>query len=308
LVLTADTLRADPKGDIGEGKFDRWHTFWVRAVDNEGSVDQTPAKATFSAYTKAPQLWLTTPLVAGQTSMLPSTYVINWEGFDDIGTGNLQKPLEARWVLKAVQLDGGGQPIGYPDALYDLAEAEWSAWASWGAADSTGRETVFRDQLLPGAMDSPFVVAVQARDDAGAITPQFDKDDGLRNNYGVFIVSDSLPVGPHLRVHVRNDTLQLGSFDFRGSKATSVEIQSPAGSVSINWDVMTTKHYGANPGEYRFAWNIVNPDNDDQWSAWGAVRVSPPHTLVLASEELQIQGRDRIGLVTTAIIRIQQVP
>jgi len=308
LVLAADTLRADPSGDIGEGKFDRWHTFWVRAVDNEGGADQTPAQVTFNTFTKAPHMWMTSPIVLGQAPMLPSSFVMNWNGSDDIGTGNLQDPVATRWVLKTVQLDGGGQPIGYPQALYDLPESEWSDWVDWGAADSTDREAVFLDRLPPAAIDTPFLFAVQGIDDGGAITPQFDKDTPLQNNYGVFILSHSLPVGPDLRVHASRDTVQLGTWDFMGIAAPPVAVQSTAGAVSVRWDVMETQHYGANPGDYRFAWNIADPNNDALWSAWGSVRISPPQQLQLATEELQIQARDHIGQVTTAIVRFQKVP
>jgi len=233
---------------------------------------------------------------------------MNWDGFDDIGSGDFQEPLESRWVLKVVQLDGGGQPIGYPDALYNLPESEWSDWVDWKAADSTGREAVFLDRLPGGAIDTAFLFAVQGRDDAGAITPQFDQDTPRKNNYGVFVLSHSLPTGPDFRVHASLDTLQLGNWDFMGSAATPVDVQSPGGAVSVRWDVMETEHYGARPGDYRFAWNIADPGNDNLWSAWGSVRVSPPQPLLLPIEELQIQARDHIGQITTAVLRFQKTP
>ena len=80
------------------------------------------------------------------------------------------------------------------------------------------------------------------------------------------------------------------------------------GEVRVKWGDMTTEHYGANPGEYRFAWNIQDPGNDDLWSAWSTVRAAPPQLLVLPIEELQIQARDHIGQITTAILRFQKSP
>ena len=65
LTLTADTLRADPRGDIGEGRQDRWHTFFVRAIDNEGAKDPTPARRTFNAYTLGPRMARPHGLVIG---------------------------------------------------------------------------------------------------------------------------------------------------------------------------------------------------------------------------------------------------
>ena len=306
IVVAADTLRADPRGDIGDGTFDRWHTFWVRAIDNEGAMDQTPDKVTFQAFTIAPQIGLENPLVIGQVPVLPATFVMNWAGGDDIGTGEFQDPVETRWFLKPVQLDGADMPIGYPEAFYDLTESDWSEWAPWGDADSPSRQAAFFDQLPPGVLDAAFVFAVQGRDDGGAITPQFHMDTANENNYGVFRLSSSVPLGPSL--HVKEALSGTGPWDFAGIASTPVLEIVSVGEVRVNWDVMTTAHYGANPGEYRFAWNIQDPGNDDLWSAWSTVRVAPPQLLVLPVEELQLQARDHIGQITTAILRFQKSP
>jgi hypothetical protein len=307
LVVSADTLRADPRGDIGDGTFDRWHTFWVRAVDNEGGADQSPASRTFRAFTKAPEMRLLSPVEIGQVPLLPVSFVMNWFGADDIGnTGDFQDPKEVRWTLQQVQLDGNDVPVGFPDILFDLDENEWSPWFAWNAADSTGQEAVFLDRLPQGAVDTPFLFAVQGRDDAGAVTPQFDLDTPEQNNAAVFLLTNSIPVGPSLTVHASIDTLMVGEWDFVGSSATMQTAMVTGGAVSVSWDVMETSHYGANPGEYRYGWNISDPDNDDLWSEWGSVRLSPPQTLLEPIEEVRIQARDDIGQVTTAIIQFQK--
>jgi hypothetical protein len=308
LVLAADTLRADPRGDIGDGLFTRWHTIWVRAIDNEGAADQTPDSRTFEAFTRAPEMTVQSPVVIGQLPILPISFVMNWYGADDIGmTGNYQDPLEVRWTLQAVQLDGNNVPVGFPDILFDLADSEWSDWFAWDAPDSTGREAVFLDQLPQAAVDTPFLFALQGRDDGGAVTPQYDLDTPQKNNVGVFVLSNSVPLGPTLTVRASIDTLQVGEWDFVGSSATTQDVMVMGGAVSVRWDVMVTSHYGANPGEYRYGWNIANPDDDNLWSEWGSVRVSPPQTIVQPVEEIRIQARDHIGQVTTAIIRFQKI-
>lgn len=308
LVVSADTLRADPRGDIGDGRFERWHTFWVRALDNEEGIDATPAFRTFQAFTKAPEMRLVWPVVVGQVPVLPVSFVLNWDGADDIGvTGNYQMPAASRWVLRPVQLDGNNMPIGYPDALYDLDESEWSDWVSWNEPDSTGKEAAFLDRLPPGTLDTPFLFAVQGRDDGGAVTPQFSLDEPFENNVGVFMLSHSIPTGPSLTVHATLDTLDLGPWDFIGSSATTQTVMVPAGAVSVRWDVMEASHYGARPGDYRYGWNITDPGNDTNWSAWGGVRMAPQRNLIEPVEELQIQARDHIGQVTTAILRFQRM-
>jgi hypothetical protein len=187
-VVLADTLRVDPRGDIGAGLFDRWHTFFVRAVDNAGSPDYTPAFVSFNAFTPAPVLWLDAPAVAGSTATVSPSFVMRWNGEDPIGDGSTQNPAESRWALVEADLDPQGNAIGFPDALYDLIESAWSEWASWAAPDSSGRRAAFVDTLPVGASEQAYVFAVQGRDDGGAITPKFDASTAGRNNMGVVLV------------------------------------------------------------------------------------------------------------------------
>ena len=98
-----------------------------------------------------------------------------------------------------VSVDGGGQPIGFPAALYDLPESAWSAWTSWTAMDSLGRQAVIRDRVPSGVFEVAIVFALQARDDAGAITPKFDAATPNGNNYATLRVDGTLTGGAALR-------------------------------------------------------------------------------------------------------------
>jgi hypothetical protein len=79
IVSAADTLRADPApppgGDIGDHdrfirarSFERWHTFFVRAVDDRGAADPTPDYRTFNARTLAPTVALSAPVRRARSS------------------------------------------------------------------------------------------------------------------------------------------------------------------------------------------------------------------------------------------------
>jgi hypothetical protein len=299
LVLAADTLRADPRGDIGDGRFDRWHTFFVRAVDNEGGVDPTPAVRTFNAFTLAPTLLLLPPAEIGGPAELPATFVMDWNGTDDVGNGiDFQDPLEVRWVLRPATLDASDRPIGFPEALYDLNEQDWSDWLPWNL--DAGNRVALLDVLSQFPANTTFVFAVQGRDDAGAITPQFA--DEQPNNMAVIRVRTDLPVGPIFSV--RETQANLGSWSFEGQGAPPAIVDATGtATVTLEWGPMTTAHYGARSGDYRWAWNIVDPGNDNLWSPWSDAAEAPPRDLTTTSEEFRVQARDDVGVVTTAIVR-----
>lgn len=297
LTVLADTLRADPRGPIGEGEFDRWHTFYVRAVDNEGAMDTSPDMRTFQGFTQAPTLDLLLPARAGETVTLPRTFVMNWDGFDPIGNGEpYQSPLEVRWVIRPAVLDGGGAPIGFPDALYDLPDSAWSPWIAWAAPDSSGREKALVNVVPQGPNQAGFVFAIQGRDDAGAITPQFDRDTPGSNNYASITVDGSLPVGPIVTVRAMEDAAV--EWKFTGTDAPQIDVTTALDTLTLFWDPPDASAYGARARESRYGWNIVNENDDEEWTAWSTNRFAPPH--VLASNDIfHVQARDEIGQVTT---------
>ena len=306
LALPADTLRADPRGDIGAGEFDRWHSFYLRAVDEDGAVDPTPEVRTFQGFTLAPRLWLQSPLQAGQTVTLPRTLVAHWDGTDPVGgSGDFQNPVETRWALQAVQLDGTGQPIGYPAALYDLPDSAWSDWLSWTAADSVGREAILRDLVPVGPATAAYVFAVQGRDDGGAITPKFDATTAGANNYAVLIADGSLPAGPSLTVHAQQESLSAWTFD--GVDAPQIFASVSTDTLSLYWDAPHTKHYGGRPNGTRYGWDIVHVADDAEWTAWASTRTAATHVLVGGSDTFYVQSRDHLEQTTTGVITFTRV-
>ncbi|UCE02318.1 MAG: hypothetical protein JSW67_13905 [Candidatus Latescibacterota bacterium] len=301
LVLAADTLRADPRDDIGDGRFDRWHTFFVRAIDNEGGADPTPAVRTFNAFTLAPTLLLLPPAEIGRPAELPSSFVLDWNGSDDVGNGiAFQDPLDVRWVFRPATLNASGRPIGFPEALYDLTEADWSDWLPWDL--DAGNRVALLDVLSQFPGDSTFVFALQGRDDGGAITPQFA--DVQPNNMAVIRVRSDLPVGPLFSVRETQAGLGSWSFDGQGSPTVIVDATGTA-TVTLEWGPMTVAHYGARTGDWRWAWNIgdpFDPGNENLWSTWSDATEAPPRDLTTTSEKFLVQARDDVGVITTAIV------
>jgi hypothetical protein len=306
MPVLADTLRADPQGDIGAGEFDRWHTFWIRAIDNELTIDETPDHRTFQAYTQAPRIDLLWPAEAATAATLPRTFVLHWDGSDPLGGGNDPiRPRESRWALVPATLDGGGQPLGFPAALYALPDTTWSDWAIWVDADSSGTSATFRD-LVPNPDTRTFVFAVQGRDESGAVTPQFDSTTPEWNNYAALVIDGTLAVGPRITVHSLQDTLSSWTFD--GDVAVPILVPTTEDTVTVYWDRPTASHYGAQGRECRYGWNITNPNDEQQWTAWSTTRIAPPRRLDVGTNRFFIQCRDDLvpPQLTTGQIQFQR--
>jgi hypothetical protein len=81
-VTRADSLPRPPRPAPGETNefvrrqsFQRWHTFFIRGVDNEGLVDPTPDWVSFNATTLAPTVAIGGPVQLGHPFHAPRTIV-----------------------------------------------------------------------------------------------------------------------------------------------------------------------------------------------------------------------------------------
>jgi hypothetical protein len=312
LLAPADILRVDPRTTSPPIVFDRWQSYFVRAIDNEGAIDESPAYRTYRAITEAPQLEVVAPAVVGQAVTLPRTVVLNWDGIDYIGSGlgaEQQLPSEARWVKLEATLDGTGQPLGFPDSLYNLTDDRWSPWAAWNTQN--GRSAVLRDLVPAGPGQQAFVVAVQGRDDGGAITPQFDRTTPDANNYAVVIADGMEPVGPSITVFVRHATVD--TLEIEGGTPPSFVVLAESDSVTVSWTRPDASRYGAGANDTRYGWDIANPSDDNAWTPWGTTRSALPQQVGIG-HRFHLQARDDTGRgnpalhqVTSVVIQINPV-
>ncbi len=139
-LFTADSLRE------GE-EFGRWHTFWIKAVDNDGAKS-LPDYLTFDARTVAPKTTIVKPcdMSAVICVRVPvgTTVRFAWEGEDPDCSDPAKKPVAYQWRLV---------PENQPDTSWHWSEP------------SPETEVVLRD-LPPGAV---YRFGVRAIDEAGAV-------------------------------------------------------------------------------------------------------------------------------------------
>ena len=309
-VLPADALRG-ARTDPPPLFFDRWHTFFVRAVDNDGGIDTTPEARTFQAFTEAPTVSMSAPTITSTAAILPHTSVMHWTGIDPIGSvGDFQDPQSARWVLLRATLDGMGQPLGFPDSLYALAESRWSPFRDWNTTD--GRTAVLRNLVPAGPAQQAYVFAVQAKDDGGAITPNFDRASITTSNYATFIADGTLDAGPRVSVfvaHTRVDTLAA-----LGGNPAPFNVSTTADSAAIRWSAPDATRYGGQAREARYGWNLTDVLDDAQWTAWSSASRAAPTRRLSNNDAFFLQCRDDLGRgnhaldqVTTVRIGIQHL-
>lgn len=302
-VLQADALRGAPTDPLPLF-FERWHTFFVRAVDGDGGIDTTPESRTFQVFTEAPELSITAPIAITGSTVLPRTAIMHWIGTDPLGSvGDFQDPQSARWVLLRATLDGNGDPLGFPDSLYALAESRWSAFEDW---DSTnGRTAVLRDLVPAGPGQQAFVFAVQGKDDGGAITAHFEGTTLATKNYAAFVADGALDVGPRATIfvsHTRVDTLAA-----LGGNPAPFNLSTAADSVVISWSQPDAARYGGQAREARYGWNITNVLDDDEWTAWAASSRSAPKRRILNNDVFFLQCRDDAGRGNHALDQVTTV-
>jgi hypothetical protein len=161
----------------GSGGF-HGYTFFIRAVDNDGAVDPTPASRSFTATTTAPEAEIVFPeLDVGQRDVfLPTCITVRWVGSDQDG-----EAVEFRRAMKLYYDPPEGEPPDPNDPT------RWSPWST---------NTEFKTQLELIQPDNPWCFYVQAKDNAGAVETDFQAG---RNYIHVFIDETKLNL-PNVQV------------------------------------------------------------------------------------------------------------
>ncbi len=247
-LFTADSLRA------GE-EFGRWHTFWIKAVDNLGAKS-VPDYLTFDARTIAPRTTILSPkcdpegpVICQGPLKLGTSVRITWEGVDPDCSCPSKKPVGYMWRLfnttKYCNCDFGidnPQLLDLPDFIPD-STSRWSE-------PTTDTEVQLSD-LEAGAY---WLFGVRAIDEAGAIEPH------LRGNYNVIFFRTTPGYGaPVLRVHEGASQHTYPNDGQVWKKQAAVGRQ-----ICFSWEGDASS-YGGEICGYTYGIDIENLDDPDQW-------------------------------------------
>jgi hypothetical protein len=304
-IVTADSLLDSTRVDFEEMapyEFVRSHTFFVRAVDDNGAKSK-PAYRSFTARTLSPTIQIDVPRAPGVgLAIVPPLITFHWTGRDYVDTkDNPQDPHSVRTIIINTIRFGSDDELALTYIRENPDAPEWTDWTPWDAPGDSGR---FWQPAIPLPIGR-YLFAVQARDEAGAVSPVFDRETNVR-----WIRVDDRTTGPVLTV--RNEFMR---FPVKTSSSTTPPaiLNVPAGlELRFDWDADASSYGGVVAG-YRYGWDIEDLTNDDQWDISytpfiGPTAKSPVRKLFYGVHTFHIETRDNNGFVTRAPITINVVP
>ncbi len=270
-VVNTDSVFLVSAADIvdASGGF-AYHTFSVKAVDNEGAEDPTPETVTFTAFTFVPETSFLT--VGGGPSGVTGPMVnFSWQGTDRDG------------VIAAYQyhlLKWDSDQHVWIQVLPDPLEGEW---VTVGPNVTT---------FSAGPLDGTHRFEVRAIDDAGAA----DQTPARRE----FTSSESF-AGPRLTIYSN----VFGTFQFRGPvwpPSSNNAIPIFAGErLRFSW-VASASDYGGQIVGYRHAY-----DDTSTWPAWSIFDTRFDVAPTPGDHSLYVSALDNSNVQTRARIRFDVV-
>ena len=314
-IVTADSAGFLPDADLalGDQRFYQTHTIFVRSVDDKNAVDPTPAFLTFTSTTLAPTILLTTPPgYTGYTDFrtAPPTARFGWTGSDpDFELGS---PARVRYLFKEAKLpDGSYVKTGYifrlnMEYLVSFADSAWSNWITYYPdeedriinLENLAKETPAGDRIY-------YMFVIQAQDTAGA--KNMDKTYG--RNVHHFRVSDGAK--PSLRV--RETYLgEASGANIYNTRRYDIAQGQP---LEFSW-IGDASSYGGEVAAYRYGWDVLDVNNDDDpgWAlAWGKSAQhlrSEERTFSTGQHTFIVECRDNSNLKSrfTFVLSVVPVP
>lgn len=296
-TFSADIL-ADSNTTSLVSRFERSHTFFIRAVDEQGLSSSEPAYRSFTAWTLSPEITITVPRSAGLTpALVPSIATYRWSARDFINSEmEIQDPDSVRWILHPIT---GSDFVGGVDYIRKHPHAEeWSDWHYYRAPDDSGKSWT-----TPPTDLGPYVFAVQAKDEAGAVTPVFDEHKNVRR-----IRVSQRSTGPIL--NVVNEF--VGTIQTSVVNSPTVIVDMPAGvPMQFTWRA-SAETYGGLVSGYRYGWDIGDLSDPDQWEVDYTPFVSteaqsPPRTFYFGSHTFNVEVIDNSGAKSRVEVKVNMV-
>lgn len=311
LSVTADSIPvagedADSVYFYGDDRFlfRAHHTFFIRAVDEDGAISDRPAHRTFTATTIAPEVKINHPSDIGSVGgydNLPQDIFFRWSGNDSVGDGTVIEPDSTRFAL--MKRGDLGLDTQFSGRLLDFPDSVWTDWRGWDQVDSLNENIGGKRALVTGLTPSSqgggagfYLFFVQAKDEAGAISSHFEDGKNLRKVRVVSSLAPRVTISERVlgvRVSSNNQT-----YDF-----TIAENQP----LQLTWSASASE-YGSEITGYRYGWDILDSANDEEWSSWSLSNTSSQASFVSGSHSFWLEARDYSGKTTRVVYRFYVVP
>lgn len=249
-----------PNDPPGDPRSFRTHTLFIRAVDDKGAVDPSPAQISFTSTTLLPECLveygaglLSRNAVAAKA--IPRTLNIGWSGTDE--DYSLNMPVRARYLwVRALEPDTD-TPIQlrviydqYRDELIDFYDPRWSEWIDY-SDDPEERLTQFTELA---DLDT-WLFAVQVQDTAGAVS--------IGKNYGREVGNFKVSSNSFQPLVTLRETY-LGTESSNRVPRDQLAAGQP---LNFFWSA-SADAYGGNIVSYQHGWNVGDTDlvTDPGWA------------------------------------------
>jgi hypothetical protein len=245
-------------GSPQDSVYEEYHTFYVRAVDNEGTVDPYPAVRSFNSKTVAPYTEIS--YGPGQNASWPQRLDFQWEGNDDDGVVEYYR--YALLLFSYYAMDGGvenpsmGQVLAWVDTLTFFPDP-----AGGYTENLVWQETEVDTVTFTDVPVGQYLFAVRAVDNAGAVEKVLTSPANGR----IFNISEFVS-GPNLSLTSNS----AGSWR-SGNQTTSREIFGAEG-VRFRW--LGTQR----PNTLPVAGYTYSVEDSLDWEPYSITRTSFPET------------------------------
>jgi len=251
------------------GQASDWHTFYVRAVDNELTFSPTERRY-FNATTVAPASRITSPYLEVPRAELQTSFRVEWEGSDLDCSCESRRPEFFEYKLTYVP-DFAGDPtireaLGTGRNL--LADTSTGDDGRWVRVPESVRDVQLRKLVPSGGSVESYAFAVRAIDEAGAVEPELERG----RNLITFAVTTT-PSAPY--VTISEATLGVHRFPQDGEVWDNVTVFVGQPYV-FRW-TGDASYYESEPGDVNYALDPAgseyptphDPRGLSGWSGWG---------------------------------------
>jgi hypothetical protein len=244
----------DFPGDTTSPRSYRSHSLFVRAVDEKGAVDPTPAYISFTSTTIVPTSRVNFPGLTGTAAFpVPPTVNIGWDGQDP--DSELRVPTKVRFLWIPAKDTSGNwitQQYRYNQIYHEVLSYDDPRWSPWLPYLAQSEDRIV--SIPMAAANEFFLFATQVQDTAGAVSVGFGYQTEVANV--VVRVGDFLP------------TVTI-SETYLGQTMSSEDNDAVAGGQPLNfiWTA-SARDYNGNIVSMRHGWDIVdvNDPNDPGWA------------------------------------------
>ncbi len=290
-----------------------FHTFVIKAVDNQG-MPSAPVSRTFFSYTQAPSVTIQSPRPSPtSTAAVTPAMRISWVGVDPDGQLR-QKPVKYKYKLLPSG-NSDGIDINYaattstgPDSLRRFyARTNFAGWDSIGG-DTT---TVQYVGLTPG---QTYLFVIIGIDEAGAYNADFSANSNILR----FQVGYAGTLGPKITVFNEFYIYSMPTGGFAPNNPAGWQyLEIPAGTrVTFNWYAIPPT--GGDMEWYR--WRI-NGDVDDEtprtneatdWYHWSQKSLSTVSCTIGPFDTpdertLYIEAQDNNGMISILVLKLHPI-